>query len=75
MLTTMQGMDLPDVSIVVQWKATCDMCMLWQRFGRGARGSGQTATAILLVEKKDTEEERQSKAAKAARKREKARES
>ena len=48
--------------------------MLWQRFGRGARGSGQTATAILLVEKKDIEEEQQLKAEKAARKREKARE-
>jgi superfamily II DNA helicase RecQ len=70
----MQGMDLPNISIVVQWKATCDMCTLWQRFGRGGRGSGETATAILLVEKKDMEEERQSKAERAAKKRKKARE-
>jgi superfamily II DNA helicase RecQ len=74
MLTGVQGMDLPNVSIVVQWKATCDMCTLWQQFGRGGRGSGETATAILLVEKKDTEEERQSKAERAAKKRDKARE-
>lgn len=73
MLTGMQGMDLPNVSTVVQWKATCDMCTLWQRFGRGGRGIGETATAILLVEKKDTEEEQKLKAARAAKKREKAR--
>src|ERR1700678_217495 len=61
-------MDLPNIQIVVQWKATSNMCTLWQRFGRGARGIGITAVAILLVEKKDTEEERKLKAEKAARK-------
>lgn len=59
-------MDLPDIRIVVQWKATCDLCTLWQRFGRAARGTGQEATAILFVEKKDTDEERILKAARAA---------
>ena len=50
-------MDLPDIKIVVQWKATCDLCTLWQRLGRVARGPGEVGTAILLVEKKDTAEE------------------
>ena len=52
-------MDLPDIKIVVQWKATCDLCTLWQRFGRAAHGDDQLeeATAILFVEKKDTNEE------------------
>ena len=59
-------MDLPDIRIVIQWKATCDLCTLWQRFGRAARGDGQEATAILFVEKKDTDEERVLKAARAA---------
>ncbi|KAF9462525.1 P-loop containing nucleoside triphosphate hydrolase protein, partial [Collybia nuda] len=59
------GMDLPDVEIVVQWKATCDLCTLWQRFGRAARGQGQTATAILLVEPKDLDNERRTKATRA----------
>ena len=45
-------MDLPDIKTVVQWKATCDLCTLWQRFGRAARGADQEATAILFVEKK-----------------------
>ncbi|KIJ96062.1 hypothetical protein K443DRAFT_10882 [Laccaria amethystina LaAM-08-1] len=57
------GMDLANIKIVVQWKATCSLCTLWQRFGRAARGE-QTGIAILLVEKKDTDEERQAKAKK-----------
>ena len=64
-------MDLPDIEIVVQWKATCDLLSLWQRFGRAARGQGKTGTAILLVEKKDTDENRALKAEKAEKKREK----
>ena len=59
-------MDLPDIKTVVQWKATCDLCTLWQRFGRAARGADQEATAILFVEKKDTNEERVLKAGRAA---------
>jgi superfamily II DNA/RNA helicase len=61
-------MDIPNIEIVVQWKAPSDICTLWQRFGRAARGAGKTAVAILLVEKKDLEEERLSKAEKAAKK-------
>lgn len=63
-------MDLPDIKTVVQWKATCDLLSLWQRFGRAARGHGQTGTAVLLVEKKDTDEDRALKAEKAAKRKE-----
>ncbi|KAG6808474.1 hypothetical protein H0H92_004013 [Tricholoma furcatifolium] len=66
------GMDLADIEVVVQWKATCDMCTLWQRFGRAARGPGREGTAILLVEKKDIDEERVAKAERAAKRKEKA---
>ncbi|TFK37835.1 P-loop containing nucleoside triphosphate hydrolase protein, partial [Crucibulum laeve] len=62
------GMDISGIQIVVQWKATCDLCTLWQRFGRAARRDGQTATVILLVEKKDVEEERLKAAERAASK-------
>lgn len=44
-------MDLPDVRISVQWRATCDMCDLWQRFGRVARTTGEEGTGILFYEK------------------------
>lgn len=68
-----QGMDLPDIQLVIQWKATCDLCTLWQRFGCGGRGSDQLATAILLVEKKDPNEERLQKAERAAKRKAKKR--
>ncbi|KII86188.1 hypothetical protein PLICRDRAFT_114870, partial [Plicaturopsis crispa FD-325 SS-3] len=57
------GLDLPDIRIVIQWKATCDLCSLWQRFGRAARGLGQEAIAIFFVEKKYFDEERKKKVA------------
>ena len=46
-------MDVADIEIVVQYKASCNICTLWQRFGRAARGADQEATVILLYEKKD----------------------
>lgn len=49
----LQGIDLKDIDLVVQWKVTCDPCMLWQRFGRGARDKGIQATALLFIELKD----------------------
>ena len=67
-------MDLPDIEIVVQWKATCDLCTLWQRFGRVARGQGKEGVAILLVEKKDTNEERAAKVERAAKRKTKIKE-
>ena len=52
-LTYVQGIDLKDIDLVIQWKVTCDPCMLWQRFGRGARDKDVQATALLFVEQKD----------------------
>ena len=61
---TVKGIDVQGVKFIVQYKATCDLCTLWQRFGRAARGADEEAIAVLLVEKKDTEEERSAKATK-----------
>lgn len=52
-LTYIQGIDLKDIDLVIQWKVTCDPCMMWQRFGRGARDKDMQATALLFVELKD----------------------
>ncbi|KAF8170078.1 P-loop containing nucleoside triphosphate hydrolase protein [Pholiota molesta] len=60
------GMDLPGIKLIIQWKATCSLCTLWQRFGRAARGAGQTAIGVLFVEKKDTDEVRTLKATREA---------
>ena len=48
-----QGIDLKDIELVIQWKVTCDPCILWQRFGRAARDKRLQATALLFVESKD----------------------
>ncbi|KAF5338863.1 hypothetical protein D9758_015559 [Tetrapyrgos nigripes] len=45
------GIDLPDIQIVVQYRATCDFNTLWQRFGRAGRGPDSSAIAVFLVEK------------------------
>jgi hypothetical protein len=47
-----KGVDLPDIELIIQWKATCDLCMLWQRFGRCACKLSLTGRALFLVELK-----------------------
>ena len=59
-LSLAQGIDLPDIELVIQWKVTTDMCTLWQRFGRAARNAALRGKALLLAETKyfDAEIER-----------------
>jgi ATP-dependent DNA helicase RecQ len=38
--------------MIIQWRVTCDMCTLWQRFGRAARLVSLCAVAILIAESK-----------------------
>ncbi|KAJ7264229.1 P-loop containing nucleoside triphosphate hydrolase protein [Mycena rebaudengoi] len=45
------GCDVPDVDIVVQWKAPANMSAWIQRAGRAARGRGREGLAVMLVEK------------------------
>lgn len=58
-------MDVPDIQLVVQWRATCTVTALWDRFGHAVRDNGLVGTALLFAEKEDFDDE---KAAKAARK-------
>ncbi|KAF7967710.1 hypothetical protein HWV62_33295 [Athelia sp. TMB] len=62
------GVDLPDIELVIQWRASCDLCTLWQRFGRAARMQSMTGTALFLVESKYFDEAK-AKKVKAAEKR------
>lgn len=48
---------------MIQWRATCDLCTLWQRFGRAARDFGIEAIALFLVEPMYFDETREEKAA------------
>ncbi|KAJ6572366.1 hypothetical protein B0H10DRAFT_1760687, partial [Mycena sp. CBHHK59/15] len=47
-----QGLDLPNILLVIQWRSTCDMCTLWQRLERAARALNLFATGLFLVEPK-----------------------
>ena len=49
-LTLPQGLDIPDISIVVQWKVPKDLNTLVQRFGRAVRCPDLQGVAILLAE-------------------------
>ena len=59
---------MPDISLVIQWKASCDMCTLWQRFGQGAHGFGLQAIALFLVEPMYFDETKEQKAGRKAKK-------
>jgi ATP-dependent DNA helicase RecQ len=48
---------------VIQWRATCDLCTLWQRFGRAARDFEIEAIALFLVEPMYFDETKEEKAA------------
>ncbi|KAI0632073.1 P-loop containing nucleoside triphosphate hydrolase protein [Trametes polyzona] len=52
------GMDVSNIEVVMQWKMTCDLNTLCQRFGRAARGFGTQALAILFVEAKFFDDEK-----------------
>ncbi|KAI6115258.1 hypothetical protein EV401DRAFT_1865422, partial [Pisolithus croceorrhizus] len=62
------GMDVPDILLVIQWRATCKLAALWQRFGRAVRDRQLTGTAILFAEKDHfDDDERATKAARKAK--------
>ena len=46
----LQGLDIPDVLIVVQWKVPKDLNTLVQRFGRAVRNPDLQGVAILIAE-------------------------
>ncbi|KAH9917710.1 P-loop containing nucleoside triphosphate hydrolase protein, partial [Fomitopsis serialis] len=53
------GVNIADVRIVVQWRLPRDLNTLWQCFGRAARNPALWAVAILLVEARYFDEEKE----------------
>ncbi|KIK77553.1 hypothetical protein PAXRUDRAFT_166469 [Paxillus rubicundulus Ve08.2h10] len=47
----LQGMVMLDISLVIQWRATCKVAALWQHFGCAVRDQALTGTALLFAEK------------------------
>lgn len=66
-----QGMDIPDIRVVVQWCVPSDLCTLWQRFGRAARDPKEEGLAVLFVESRYQDVSRIAKAHAAEKKRQK----
>ena len=52
--------------MIIQWRATCKLATLWQRFGRAVRSKELTGTALLLAEKDHFDDEQATKAARKA---------
>ena len=46
-----QGCNIPDVDLVVQWKLPASVSTFVQRAGRAARGTDRIGVAVLLVER------------------------
>jgi hypothetical protein len=47
-----QGLDIPDIKLIIQWSYIPSVCTLIQQFSRGARNHLLEATAIYVVEPK-----------------------
>ncbi|KIM75556.1 hypothetical protein PILCRDRAFT_13474 [Piloderma croceum F 1598] len=60
------GMDLPDIKLIIQWRASCDLCTLWQHFGRAVCDLKLQGQALFLVESKYFDAAKKAKAAAAA---------
>ncbi|KAG1736671.1 P-loop containing nucleoside triphosphate hydrolase protein [Suillus paluster] len=58
-----QGMDVPDIMLIIQWRASCKLSTLWQWFGRAVRDQSLLGTALLFAEKEHFDDERQAKLA------------
>ncbi|KAI5980764.1 P-loop containing nucleoside triphosphate hydrolase protein [Pisolithus albus] len=57
------GMDVADIQLIIQWRATCRLETLWQRFGRAVRNRELTGMAVLFAEKDYFDENRALRAA------------
>lgn len=55
-------MDVPDIEIVIQWRATCHLATLWQRLGRAARNKQLMGTGLLFAEKEHFDDEQEARA-------------
>ena len=47
----MQGCNVPDIDLVVQWKLPAKLSNFIQRAGRAARGRGRRGLVVLIVER------------------------
>jgi superfamily II DNA helicase RecQ len=65
-LVVPQGIDIPDVTLVVQYRVPRELSTWIQRAGRAARNPDLSATAVLIAEPTFFDEEREAAAQRAA---------
>ncbi|EKM56792.1 uncharacterized protein PHACADRAFT_56231, partial [Phanerochaete carnosa HHB-10118-sp] len=51
------GVDLPNITFIVQWCTKCDLITLWQRLGHGAQNRRLDTFGLIFVENKYLESE------------------
>ncbi|EKM49479.1 uncharacterized protein PHACADRAFT_106922, partial [Phanerochaete carnosa HHB-10118-sp] len=51
------GVDLPDITLVIQWHTRCDLVTLWQCLGREAHNGHLASIGLIFVEDKYFESE------------------
>lgn len=61
----LQGINVVTIELVIQWRVTCDLNTLWQRFGRAVWDLTRNGVAILFVEGKYIDEEKEKAVARA----------
>jgi ATP-dependent DNA helicase RecQ len=54
-------MDIPDIILVIQWRATCKLSTVWQRFGHAIRDCALQGLALLFAEKEYFDDVREEK--------------
>ena len=54
-------MDILDIRLVIQWRASCSLSTIWQRWGRAVRNRDLQGTAILFTEKEYFDDVREAK--------------
>ncbi|KIJ12990.1 hypothetical protein PAXINDRAFT_14203 [Paxillus involutus ATCC 200175] len=62
------GMDVSDIVIVGQWRATCNLSTIWQQWGRAARDRGLPGHVVLFAEKDYFDDVREAKHQRKAKK-------
>ncbi|KAG1889574.1 hypothetical protein F4604DRAFT_1568887, partial [Suillus subluteus] len=43
-----KGMDVPNITLIIQWRATCKLSTVWQRFGHAVRDRALRGTAVIV---------------------------
>ncbi|KAG1735764.1 hypothetical protein EDB19DRAFT_1638250, partial [Suillus lakei] len=52
-----QGMNVPDIMLIIQWQASCKLSTLWQWFGHAVQDQSLLGTALLFMKREHFDDE------------------